>query len=333
MSFQGKTIILGVPKQHNLDQFIQKELEKLGFQVINISFFDNAYTYKNVWQRVHNFIQKNLKGDKFHKTKLKFRLNEQSLRSRLADVDTADYSLIIRPDTYSIDFLKLVKSKSKIISAYQWDGINRFPDVQSRVSIFDRFFVFDPQDVQIPRLLPITNFHTIDNTPEEPLIKNDIYFAGAYTKNRLEILKEIYSYAENTHLKANFLLFSKKEPISYFGTSTKPISYETNLINSRKSACIIDIHNPIHSGLSFRTFESLALKTKLITTNQEIKKYDFYSRNNIFIWGLDSPENLLTFLSTDYQKIPTEIIEKYNFANWIRYILDEQPYTSLNLPI
>ena len=44
-----------------------------------------------------------------------------------------------------------------------------------------------------------------------------------------------------------------------------------------KSKIIIDIQHPLQSGLTMRTIEVLGLKKKMITTNEGIKKYSFYS--------------------------------------------------------
>ena len=50
----------------------------------------------------------------------------------------------------------------------------------------------------------------------------------------------------------------------------------------QKSKVILDINHPYQRGLTLRTFEALGAK-KIITTNQEIKKFPFYNENNVFV--------------------------------------------------
>ena len=61
---------------------------------------------------------------------------------------------------------------------------------------------------------------------------------------------------------------------------------------------------------------------KLITTNKDIKNYDFYNSNNIHV--IDDVKNIsipLSFFETNYEEIPTELVEKYIVKNWVTTIL------------
>jgi hypothetical protein len=76
-----------------------------------------------------------------------------------------------------------------------------------------------------------------------------------------------------------------------------------------------------HSGLSFRVFEAIGYSRKLITNNNEVKSYDFYHPNNIYV--LDNDERTLgEFLNVPYAEIHPEIVDRYNFDNWIFRILE-----------
>jgi len=71
---------------------------------------------------------------------------------------------------------------------------------------------------------------------------------------------------------------------------------------------------------------------KLITTNTQIRYYDFYHPDNIFIWDGLSFDGITDFLKQPYYEIDTPIKERYSFGNWIRYILDIPPYDPISLP-
>ena len=91
---------------------------------------------------------------------------------------------------------------------------------------------------------------------------------------------------------------------------------------------MIDFVNNIHSGLSFRIFESIFYQKKLITNNAEITNYDIYHEDNIFIWdgkNIDF-ESLKSFLEKPYHILPSDIANKYSFKNWYSLILGIDKY-------
>jgi hypothetical protein len=100
------------------------------------------------------------------------------------------------------------------------------------------------------------------------------------------------------------------------------------------SKCIIDLHHDsVHSGLSFRTFEALGFNKKLITTNPIIKDYDFYDDQNIFFADETTDfSNINDFLNSDYKEIDPIIKNKYSFSNWIKYILEIDDNTPIEIP-
>jgi hypothetical protein len=85
---------------------------------------------------------------------------------------------------------------------------------------------------------------------------------------------------------------------------------------------LIDLVNPVHEGLSFRVFEAIGFRKKLVTNHQDITGYDFYHPNNILVWHSQSnTHDLQRFLDLPYQNLPDEIYEKYGFAKWIERML------------
>ena len=83
----------------------------------------------------------------------------------------------------------------------------------------------------------------------------------------------------------------------------------------------VDVQFGSQSGLTMRTIESLATKTKLITTNEHVKEYDFYNPVNIFVINKNNIEVPKDFFETPYQEIDSEILEKYSLKNWLKEIL------------
>lgn len=339
--FSDKTIIFGAPFDF-FNKKIAHNLKHLGFNVIDISF-EQKFRYKSLKDRFYNFYRKVLFNDKSYKTKLRFSLAEETINRRLqALYQKADYVLIIRPDIYPEYFLEQLKNHTKMMVGYQWDGMKRFPEVEKVVKYFDRFFVFDENDVK-ENLLPTTNFFFDD---EEVVlhqeVKKQVFFVGSFMKSRLEILEKIVEQIHKTDFIADISLRNAKPKIAKKYNKSQggvkilkdSMSLKENHQCVQESMVLVDILNEVHNGLSFRTFEALKYRKKLITTNKSIKHYDFYNEHNFLILEDGSSyAKIPEFLQRAYQEISPTIYEKYAFTNWLKYMLNIQPHIAINLPV
>ena len=91
------------------------------------------------------------------------------------------------------------------------------------------------------------------------------------------------------------------------------------------SRCILDSPQDGQLGLTIRVFEALGAKKKLITTNEDVKNYDFYRPENIFVFNgkidFESP-----FFTMPFQELNQIIYEKYSLRNWLETILKGSSY-------
>lgn len=329
-----KTIILGAPKHFGIDKMVERELIYQGFDVVNISFFDNVFKYKNLgeWLRIK------WGGKKHSKKNVLFKRSRQKINKHLDQLeDIADYALIIRPDAFPKDFIKALRAKAGILIAYQWDAMRRFPETYGYIDFFDRFFIFDPQDKGITKTLEASNFYPLsyaERANKKAESETDLYYWGNYSSDRKAILLSLIRFCKvhnmhyDIHLHRRKVTFFRKDNF----ITNKAISFEENLIRSFNSKVLIDLAPPEQYGLSFRVFEALGFQKKLITNNQTITKYDFYHPDNIFIYGKEETENLKYFLEKPYVPISEEIRQKYSFRNWIHYLTGKNPYVKINLP-
>jgi len=335
--FSGKTIVLGAPKHYNWDGVIETELKNLGFMTTNISFYDHQFQYRDRFQRLKCFFFREIVGNRAYKTKLKFEANKQWLEEQLRELSSADYALIIRPDVYPVEFIKKLRTKVKKLIGYQWDGLGRFPHIYDYIGLFDRFFVFDSDDLTVPLVLPITNYAPVAlcrNLYDEAL-QSVVYYSGGYTKQRIDLLGRLIQDCRSLGLNVKYHLHHRKPltlPLYNLDTTTKPLAYEDNIRCAYNTKIILDLVNPVHHGLSFRFFEALLFDKKIVTNNPRAMEYDFYHPDNIFIWDNNSIEELRAFISRPYCPLPMEIKEKYSFTNWLQYALDEGEYARLSVP-
>lgn len=333
--FEGKTIILGAPKLFNLDNMIETELKAVGFKTINISIHSNTFKYKNVFQHLESFFFKNILRKKHYKKILNFRESRSKIMTQIQNVDLVDYILIIRPEVYPIDFLKMLKKKGKKMIGYQWNGLKRYPDTYKYIPVFDRFFVFDGNDLDTPSVLPTTNFYPTTIPPSNEVEYTDVFYAGSFYRKRMEQLCDLIEKCRALNLKVHYHLFAKRKkhfvPCSLM-LSSKVLSYEQNIQHTYNAKVLLDLKVTEHEGLSFRVLEALGFEKKLITTNFRVRDYDFFHPNNILIWTGQTKEELAEFLKKPYVAIPEFIKMKYSFKNWINYMLEYGDYTPIELP-
>lgn len=322
-----KKIIFAAPLLFRLNELIILELEACDFEVTDVSFLHNEFKYENIFERLKSFIIKNFGRNKYYKTSLKYNRNKTWIKQKLAPINEVDYAFIIRPDVFPLDILKEITSKSKKSVGYQWDGLNRFPNVYKTIPIFDLFYVFDKKDLNVPSTRLSTNFYPEAYKATQVIPPSDIYYAGSYNKSRIKDLEDIIDYAYELGLNIDYSLYSRKkshQSNSHLKITDIAIDYFTNLEHVVSTKILIDVVNPTHEGLSFRTFEAIGFRKKLITTNKSIAQYDFYNPNNILIWDKDSTKmELKQFIELPFIEIDDNIRRKYGFRSWIKYMLNE----------
>lgn len=340
--FKGKKIILGIPQSFSLHEAFVKQLEFLGFQIIDISYIVDNFKYKNVKQRLYNSFRKVVFKDYEYKNILKSRLAEEKIQETLSNIGKVDYALFIRPDFYTVDIIEKVKKLAHTTVGYQWDGLERFPNAYSRIKLFERFFVFDPQDLRTSGTLPVTNFYFDYPLDANEVEVSDIFFLATHIESRMDEIYYFFNTTASLSLKVNARIYTTKDEVidsihkacpSLTGIKST-IPYDSNLKFAKHSNIILDFAHNIHNGLSLRVFEAIGYDKKLITTNKFVRDYDFYNPANILV--LDdryTAELIKEFIDMPYEPLDPRIKEKYSFTNWIKYVFDVEGHTPILLPI
>jgi hypothetical protein len=327
-------------KYHNFDiEFINSSPEhlkrlKLPFTISICHFFRkifhvNASTYKTEAKQF-----------------LKNQIIVKEINDKLSN-QNFDYALVIRPDLFSLTQLELIKTYTyqKFIG-YQWNGLGRFPDTLLSIKLFDRFFIFDHTDLSNPDyasypLLGCTNFY-FDMYQPQPIAHHGIiaYFVGLHFDERSMSInfcaQELVKHGIILDFNIKFRHGEQNAHLQYPSKEIKfikkNIDFDENIKRINQADILVDVVNPIHNGLSFRTFEALYYEKKLITNNKMVQNYDFYHPNNILIWDGQDLTGLTAFLAKPFTPIDKKIVEKYGFKNWIKNILDLPPYQLIRLP-
>ncbi|MCP1659912.1 hypothetical protein [Neisseria perflava] len=335
------TVILGMPADNGIYRLISDGLRHHGFQVISAVMDNQAFRYPSAFSRLKVKFAQTVLRDRDAKRKLKSKLLLADVRRQIAEAGGADYALFIRGDIYSNEFLRTIKSQVRHqMVNYQWDGLARHSEILDSVGLFDKCYVFDPADLSADRrFLPATNFY-FDHLPPSATSSNGLYFVGLHMPGRTDTINLFAATAGQAELTLGFHIGSTDtdsadlrrqyaDTINIFH-GVRP--FADNLRAAQQATILVDFRNPIHHGLSFRVFEALGYRKKLITDNADITRYDFYHTDNIFVWNGQNSDGLAAFAARPYHEMPSEIYTKYAFGNWIRYMLDIPPYQAISLP-
>lgn len=339
----GKTILLGMPAVSGLYKLIAGNLAYHGFNVINIVEDDLSFRYPSLYSRLYVKYRKLVCKDSYAKKQLKWQVLQDSVAQKIEAAGGLDYALFISADLYSREFLHFIKSQSRNgIVNYQFDGMHRYPAIYPLIDLFDRFYVFDPDDYARNRhnFLPATNFYFDDNLTPAGSPTSDFYFAGTHYDSRAPIIAALGDYAQQRNKSADINILWKHSqkkgrkiyPAAAIRLIQKHFSFEENIERMKRTNVLLDCVVEDHKGLSFRTFEAIGYRKKLITTNQSIIDYDFYHPDNFLVWNGKDFNILDKFLSVPYRETNEAVRQKYSFGNWINYILNIRPHTPICLP-
>ncbi|MCT7554562.1 hypothetical protein [Aliarcobacter butzleri] len=326
MDLNGKTILFLAPKFFGYEFEIKKELENFGAKVI---FFDERP--KNDFF-TKAFIRLNLKSFISNRIENYYKNIIESVKD-----ENIDYLFLVSTETISIKTIKEIKYIHKDIKifTYFWDSIKNKKSALDYLDISDKYFTFDYSDTNIDKKIEFLPLFYIKDYEDIADIRNellyDICFIGTVHSDRYKIIKELEKELKGTNVNTFFYFYSPSKILFFFQklfekdfrnikwdeVSFNPLNRLDVIDIIKKSKCIIDIQHPNQTGLTMRTIEILGAKKKLLTTNKEIEKYDFYNKNNIFVFDRNKPKICSNCFIKNYEDINIDIYQKYSLKNWV----------------
>lgn len=155
------------------------------------------------------------------------------------------------------------------------------------------------------------------------MIDTDVFFAGK-DKGRIKEILDIEKMLNELGLSTCFWILGEKRnkynDIEKRKLMKQSVPYSKIIQQNQRSKAILEVMQKGQRGLTYRPIEALHLQKKLITNFVEIKNYDFYNKNNIFILGEDDLSNLKKFVNSPYEPIDLNIVKKYTFTGWLKEI-------------
>lgn len=321
----GKRLLLITEGFYNYDFAIQDALSKEGYSVelfqanLELSYFEKI-VYKNCLQE---YIEK----------------KKYKQQSCLFGKGLFEYVLVIGGHSISVEVLKELRqrqNKAKFIF-YLWDNIARVKNYTSLKEYFDQIITFDRADAEA-YALPFRPLFYLDEYKYDKQEKQyEMSFFGWLHSGRAEIVHRIVrEYFDNkqvfVYLVTGYYTWLKYKVMDLLGRNqgisryvrVKKLGTEEVAKILLGSRCTIDINHETQKGLTMRTIESLAAETKILTTNEDVKYYDFYNEKNVQIIDRNHPIVEEGFLEADWEPVPQDVIEKYSLQTWVRDILSNE---------
>jgi hypothetical protein len=294
-------------------------LENAGHNVQHINFYDFKYKYPNLRTRLYNLILK-----KILKKNLKnIHYGNEILEKLKKNNEIQDRILTIKGDFIDPRSILEFKNYTKKSIAYFNDSITRCPKIKRVIPCFDEVYSFEKEDCKKYNLKFITNWIYPIRVNSKQLTEYQIFNISSKDK-RSPILSKITTILKEKNINYKIIIFDKEN--KSHDPNIEYISEHISLPDVNKyihnAQVLLDINRKGQKGLTFRVFESLGLEKKLITTNADIKNYDFYNPNNILIIDEKKTNIPLDFFNNKYEKIPEELLKKYNIEGWINQVFN-----------
>jgi len=240
--------------------------------------------------------------------------------------------------------LRMLQPKSLFIY-YTWDSLRNVKNSQKKLQYFDEAYSFDMVDCECNKKIKhIPLFYTRSYEKLAQYDANlrtsfdiDLLILGSIHSDRYKIAQRILKASKNAnqdirmytyfYFQSRWVFALRKIMDRQFWSvpwgDIKWSALDSDQVISliRRSKILIDVNHPKQTGLTMRTIESIGAEKKLITTNSEVKKYDFYKPENILVVERDDPVINNDFLSESYKSLDAMMYKNYSLRAWIGKIL------------
>ena len=324
----GKKILFFSPAFFKYENMIADKMREMGAEVDMYDVRSVTKAFQRALLKIHPAIFKK-KSHRYY----------EDIIEQNKDKDY-DYILIVKCDMTPASILKKFREvyPHAKLCLNLWDSVENIPGVTKKFKYFDTLHSFDLNDCEKYSILKFRPLFYGDQFKKEGHVgdyKYDISFLGTIHSDRFAVIKQVQRIAKDKGLKCFWFLFLQSKFIYKFykltklefrGTPKNTFSFDkmsakeiSKIVD--ESRIILDVQHPKQTGLTMRTIEMVGMNKKLITTNESIKKYDFYNENNVAVVNRNNVEISADFLNSSYQPLSPEVYEKYSLKNWILEVL------------
>ena len=299
---------------YQYDQYIQQELQRHG---------DVSYINSKQSESSHSLLFNIC--DRIKCTKRFWKLASKELQQKIESlgIEPFDLVFIIKGEYLTEENILAIKRYSPCAKyiLYLWDAWVRHDNRDVLKKHFSNIYSFDVRDCQEYgfKLRPLFYINKVEPVKRGGDAYN-ISFVGGNHSGRIGFLKTVKRICLGHNLTYMFkLLVGRAEAInrkwilkdrySEDIITFDYIPYKDYLDILDHSIAVVDIPNPLQSGLTIRTIEALSRGAKVVTTNKYINCYERIPKSLILVVNSNSidEEQLADFIS----KPGREIIDDY----------------------
>ncbi len=327
----NKKILMITPVYFDYYKSIIRGLENCGFYV---DWFSDRPTQKSIFKAVSRV------NPHFVKKRVCSYFNQ--IISKVSK-NNYDYVFFIRGMSYCFNNemmkdLKKSQKNAKFI-CYQWDSIKNLKNIKEFWEFFDECYTFDRIDaIENDNLnfLPLFFDEDYEVLGKEKFeddfeYKYDFCYIGTAHPKKYKLIEEMSKELKKKY-KKQYVYHYMPSKLKYFYHKFKDLEYKnvkmkdfkTKPLSKRhaidiifNSKIVLDAPQNNQNGLTIRAIESLGAKKKLITTNKDIKNYDFYNSINVYIYE-GSFDFESDFFNKPYQPISEEIYRNYSLSCFLK---------------
>ena len=306
----------------NYDYHIVKELYRQGIESHHIKI--SSYKHKNLLDKISNSLSKF-----FLNINLKKIRRQKAIINKLDKLGYQDQILIINPEVINYNYHLEIKKRTKQYKAYLYDSVKRNPINHLLDGIFDEIYSFDKYDIEKYNFKKASNYIYLSKPPIEPKIEYEVLFIGSLDERIYNLIK-LGNYLKSKNKSFKFIVIGKRKKLKKFNLSEKEldlIEFQEKKINQeeliefyKKCNIIMDLVRKNQTGLSFRFFEAMPLRKKIITNNLNVKNYSFYNPDNILL--IDDNKIPNSFFESKFKDLNPKKYNEYTISSWVKKIFD-----------
>lgn len=267
------------------------------------------------------------------------RAAQEFFERQLDKIPSVQQILIIKGEGISEAIIKSMRLRypDARIVLYLWDSIANTPGAERKIELCDLAFSFDPVDCErIGALRHLPLFHSSDREPTAS-VPGFAAFIGTLHSDRYRLIRSIgnkikhitgvppfiYFYYPNRALfYVNKIINPSFRRVKPTDVNFRPVPRDQYTAIEADAQILIDICHPKQSGLTMRTIEAVGGGKKLITNNPNIRGYDFFCADNIYVVESEPGKDFESFLDKPHRPLSPALVARYHIDSWVRTLLD-----------
>ncbi|MDQ3060462.1 MAG: hypothetical protein M3R45_13255 [Pseudomonadota bacterium] len=249
-----------------------------------------------------------------------------------------DTILVVNGQTLSRQMLGSLRTSfpAARVVLYMWDSIDNRRGAVENLPLFDTTFSFDPLSARSHgmRLRPLFFSKGFERAPSDDFDYH-LSFVGTAHTDRYAVVSRLRR-SLPAELRAYWYLYLQAPWVYQAYRLTNPDMRQArreefefqplgkSVVQSvfSRSLAIVDIEHPRQRGLTMRTFETMGSHKKLVTTNAQVRDYDFFNDSNICVIDRADPRVTVGFLNSPFSPVAPELYRRYSIEGWVDEVLE-----------